>query len=219
MTRPTQPLKYYVYISDTKLDMLAAGIPTTLRDRIVADLALDLQVVKLSLRERPSEETRYSKLRLVTKYIDDKLGVDTVDEPRAYFRGSMSMRWGPYREVKGTSNELVFFGSETDRTIVGLGGSMAHVMGAVGASFAHTPMSSTPFMLRALRGDLGLDSPLGHTRPDEVEDTQARALREVVITARRMPGPAEPLEFLARKLLQGRSRQIFPRWCLELRSM
>ena len=58
-------MRYYVYVSDSKVDMLYSQMPSGLRDRIAAELKIDLKVVSVSVSGRRSEETRYSKLQLV----------------------------------------------------------------------------------------------------------------------------------------------------------
>jgi hypothetical protein len=40
-------LKSYVYISDTKLDMLSAQIPPPLRKRIAIDVSVDLKLFSI----------------------------------------------------------------------------------------------------------------------------------------------------------------------------
>src|SRR5215210_3594140 len=119
-------MKYYVYISDSKVDMLYSQIPKRILDRIAADLNVNLGIFSLSVKEKENQEkTRYEKLKLVVNYIENNMEVGTVDEPNAYFTGLLPMRWGEYRVDSG----LVYFGGKTAQTVLGLGGSMTHVIG------------------------------------------------------------------------------------------
>jgi hypothetical protein len=46
-------VKSYVYVSDSKIDMLYEEIPKPWLDRITAELKIDLEVVSLTLKRRP----------------------------------------------------------------------------------------------------------------------------------------------------------------------
>ena len=194
-------MRYYVYVSDSKVDMLYSQMPSGLRDRIAAELKIDLKVVSVSVSGRRSEETRYSKLQLVTAFLEQNAAIGSVDAPEAYFRGRLPMRWGPYGS---RDSEMVYFGSIAKGTVVGLGGSMRHVIGAVGESVAPTGtpgVPSAPFYITSvLRHELGLapasvdDDVLGF------EDTWDS---NVLNATRRMRGPLQELDFLARRLLFG----------------
>ena len=118
--------------------MLFAQIPEKLRKLILAELRIDFKVVSVSLKDAPTEETRYSKLAVVRDYVRHDLAVGTVDEPEEYFEGSLDMRWGEYLHQVG----MVYFGGYTDRTVLGLGGSMAYVVGAPGDSPTHASSAS-----------------------------------------------------------------------------
>jgi len=195
-------MRYYVYVSDSKVDMLYSQMPRGIRDRIAAELKIDLKVISVSVSGKRSEETRYSKLQLVTTFLEKNASIGSVHAPEAYFRGRLPMRWGPYGSE---DSEMVYFGAVTSGTVVGLGGSMQHVIGAMGESVAPTGtpgLSSAPFYITSvLRHELGLtpasvdDDELG------LEDTWNS---NVLHATRRMRGPLQGLEFLARRLLFGR---------------
>ena len=41
-------MRYYVYVSDSKVDMLYSQMPRGIRDRIAAELKIDLKVISAS---------------------------------------------------------------------------------------------------------------------------------------------------------------------------
>jgi hypothetical protein len=123
--RKDQRLRYYIYISSTKVDSFFDQIPLGLRKRIAADLKLDLKLISVTLRENVSNETRISKLAVVDKYFENQPDVGTLANPRAYIRGRLSMRWGPWH----TSPGLIYFDGVSQNALVGLGGSRSHVIG------------------------------------------------------------------------------------------
>jgi hypothetical protein len=65
--------------------MLFEQIPLKRRRRFVAAPRTRSQVVSLSLRENPNDETRYSKLNAVERHIRDQSEVGTIDEPLTWF--------------------------------------------------------------------------------------------------------------------------------------
>jgi hypothetical protein len=111
---PSAP-KYYLYISDSKVNMLYAQAgPGTDASRDSID-KLDTVLADLACADR----------------------IGTVDEPKEYFAGAMPMRWGPcaFPAVPQlTPSPLVYFGGATEKTIVGLSGSATHVIGEVGTA-------------------------------------------------------------------------------------
>ena len=126
------PLRYYLYISDSKLDMLFEQIDLKSRKRISAELKIDLKVASLTLRgaENPGP-TRTAKLQLVEQFIETHQHVGTIQEPgKGYFRGQMRMTW----DWAGWNHDGVWFqGNDYDPghlpQCIGLGGSRYHVLG------------------------------------------------------------------------------------------
>src|SRR6266496_4413294 len=124
-------VKYYIYLSDAKLDMLYPQIPKSLLKRIASELNISLKLLGAELtagiKGTQSEETRYSKVRIVSKYIEEHLHLGTVDSPDAYFKGTLPMKWGllPGDNFYTNASEtgVVYFGGFSDQTIVGLGGT------------------------------------------------------------------------------------------------
>jgi hypothetical protein len=89
-SRNAQPLRYYLYISDTKLNMLFDQIDQGILKRISAEVKVDFKVASLTLREADNPAlTRAAKLRIVERYIDLHHNVGTISEPgHEYFRGT-----------------------------------------------------------------------------------------------------------------------------------
>lgn len=68
------PLKHYVYVSDTKIDMYYAQIPLPMLAGIAAELTIDLKVLGsgmgTSFKKEQVEKTRFDKLLVVVKYLE-----------------------------------------------------------------------------------------------------------------------------------------------------
>src|SRR5258708_39832202 len=121
-------MKYYVYISDTKVDMLYPQIPKSLLKKIASNLSIDLKLlgaeVNIGAKGSPSDETRYAKVKIVSEYIEKHLDVGTVDAPSTYVKGRLSMRQGTFKD------QAAYFGGETTQTVLALCGSIKHIIGS-----------------------------------------------------------------------------------------
>jgi len=193
-------VRYYVYVSDAKLDMLSPQIPPKIRDNLAAELKIDLKLLSLTVKSKDNEETRYSKLSLVTKYLHEHEDVGSVDEPGRYFEGSLPMAWGPIGMGRG-----VYFGAITEHTILGLAGSPRHVIRSVDAgSVPWEATSAAPDLYDLLRS----------TSPTVVEAAPMMlggavlgldpvAAEGVVRATTGLSGPVQHLEFLAKRVADG----------------
>ncbi len=121
-------MKYYIYISDTKVDMLYPQIPKSILKQIASSLSIDLKLlgaeINIGAKGGSSDETRYSKVQIVSEYIEKHLDVGTIDAASTYFKGTLPMRWGLLGDYS------IYFTGITNRTYIGLGGSLKHVLGA-----------------------------------------------------------------------------------------
>jgi hypothetical protein len=118
-------LRYYLYVSDRKVDMLYGQIPRRLRRRLATEAKVDLKVLSLALSSAAEPETRYSKLELVERYLDREDLVGSIGESRPYKRVTMPMRWGI-----SPAHRMTFFAGELGDLVVGLVGSTDHLLAA-----------------------------------------------------------------------------------------
>lgn len=188
-------MRYYLYISDSKVDMLFAQIPSKLRDKIAFELRVDIKVVSVSLKDRPNDETRYSKLEVVEKYIGDNLTVGSVDEPEEFFTGLLPVRWRP-------GENLVYFTGTTKRTFLGLGGSSHHVLGSAPTPESGVRLASVlPYMRSVIQKDVD-ESLKGMLSPQlEGRDNYLGAFLKLSEILESMTMPEQRVRFLAKRLL------------------
>lgn len=133
-------MKYYLYVSDAKIDMLYNQLPSRLRKKFSGELRLDLKLLSLVMKGDPTPETRYSKLNAVLEYMNRTIPIGTVDAPEAYFRGTLPMSWGVLLDVRrypprkrinwlrAPFAKAVFFSGVTQQTVLGLLGSYKHLV-------------------------------------------------------------------------------------------
>ncbi len=187
-SRIFQPqLKYYIYISDTKINMLSSQLG----------------------RASPQQD-RFASLNAVLKFLRDSGHIGTVDNPREYFEGCLSMRWGPYGGRHSEETPLIYFGAVTDNVILGLAGSAHHVIGNCGTSSAHSH-SHTPYMMEYIGTDLELKEPSGlpfrFSGKKKSDRTDMMVMRAVCNATTLMEGPEQKLEFVAKRLNHGSANQ------------
>ena len=204
-------MRYYVYLSETKIDMLFGQIPRAARDDLSAEFKINLGVVSSSVRggERSTQQRR---VLAIDKYLRSQRMVGTVDEPAEYFEGSLSMRWGPLD--KGPA---VLFTGSTDRTVLALGGSLRHVLGGSPGEGGLGFVSGTPFLIAALGEDVpGLVLSEVDQSNMEAQLASGRsatdsALMLVDFAHEWMRSPEQRLTFLAKRLLWSGGDPALPR--------
>lgn len=171
--------KYYVYISESKLDMLYPQLGTRMLAR----------------------QDSIGKLEAVLADLARGGHIGTIDEPKEYFAGSMPMRWGPcmFGATIGLDfSGLVYFGGVSGTTVIGLGGSGKHVIGQAGSAKPGVHSLLPAFMLQ-LQKELGESLPA----PVNLPDFGDPSLGAVYVATMNGKGPAQELEFVAKRLAYG----------------
>jgi hypothetical protein len=200
-------MRYYIYVSQAKVSQLYAQVPVKLRQKIAAKFTIDLKLIKAEFEGRQTQESLFSMLEIVTSYLADEALVGTADNPNVYFKEVMPLNWGPYydRFSGEPGTEFVYFGGRTEKTIVGLGGSLTNVIGEVGAQgVAEHSYSGRPMLTRGLRQIVEADSFIQGVNPDTTD-----ALKLVNLASGRMGGPRESMEFVAKRLVHGTTDRVF----------
>lgn len=187
-------MSFYIYVSDSKLDMLYEQIPTPARRKLAAELKLDLKVVSLSLKANPSEDTRYGKLQVVIEDLEQAEKIGEPSDGLPYLRGRGEMKWGTINP------STVYFTGKLGNAIVGMGGATHHLGHGASAQPGRVTPSNLPFLLAAL-ADANADA-----NADE-RDASAAAIRGyedwpkiVMFTTMIRSGVIQELEFVARRL-------------------
>jgi len=193
-------VRYYIYVSPAKVEMLFAQIPQKLLSKITPKFEIDLKLLKAEISPLQSQQTLYSKVDVVLDYLEQNDLVGSVDQPLGYFRGQLALRWGRYC-VFGMDSGAVYFGGSTLSTILGVAGSAANVVGSVGTSPSYAG-SFAPNIPEILKKELNLkwvNAAGGDTSSASAMSSQN--LAAVDAASRQMQGPEQRIEFVARKLL------------------
>jgi hypothetical protein len=132
-------IKYYAYVSPTKVDMLYSQMPPSIRDGIEAEVKMKLPLTEISFSKKQVSDNLYIRLILVENYLEQQGIVGSVWKSSEYFKGTLRMGWSQIHPG------IVFFGGKLNEIVIGLGGSMNNLLGYhsnssdIPESFSHTP--------------------------------------------------------------------------------
>lgn len=128
-------LKYFLYLSKTKVRMLFPQIPPNFLDGASADIKVNLGLFSSTLKSgtQSSVGGLPGQLSSVCQYLiySDQVGTETSDKP--YIGGVLPLRYGAVTEY---ASDIAFFGGEVDGMKVGLIGATASLVGKVKVSSA-----------------------------------------------------------------------------------
>lgn len=179
------PLRYFVYVSDLKLQMFLDQIGEPVKRSIAAELKLDLKLVSLTLTSASvdralRQRSRIAKLSVVESYFRRHETLGDLTSRHGYLEARAEMDWKPLDD-----NETVLFCGYAGTLLVVLGGSISHLLG-------HPPspaqIGSHPPTIR--------EAVLYGGRPADLGSDLQAAAREVLSTP-------QPVKFLARVISRG----------------
>jgi hypothetical protein len=165
-SRPLHPqlLRNYLYVSDTKLDMLFDQIPQSALKRISTEVKVDLKLTSVTLRQADNPDPTWAaKLKIVERFIDSHHQVGTIQEPgNEYFRGQMDMQWGWLRD-----RAVWFQGNDFGHAqCVALGGSRRHVLGEQPNRDLEYPFEATSLLVGVIKVIYEAADGIKHDDPD-----------------------------------------------------
>ena len=118
--------KYYVYVSEAKLDMLFAQIPHEPKQKITTEIKGDAKIASMTRKvEKDIDVNIYTKLAVVIEFIKDYSDVGTIENPGVWISVVEDMNM----EISGIRDRVLWTGEVND-TFVVLNGSKHHVIGA-----------------------------------------------------------------------------------------
>lgn len=204
--RRLDEIRFYLYLSATKVDMIYGQL-TTKKRPFSGNVSLGVPGVQATIGTPDDEdENEYERLDTVEAALRERGMVGTIDDPKEYFAGEMRMRWGMYDDHghRGFDEApLVFFGGVDPAvpTLVGLGGSSRHLTGFHGASNTHS-RSTTRALVRWVMAGLEDREPPGARHP-EFEGERQMVMSGVGIAIANLQMPTQRLKFLAKNVLAG----------------
>ncbi|MFJ4689647.1 DUF7019 family protein [Streptomyces sp. NPDC088789] len=191
-------MRYYLYVSRAKVDMLFGQIPQKLLPRLVTEARADLKVLSVSVQQPREEPTLYDRLNVVETHLDREYDIGWMTEPAQWFRGESGLR----TSVTGRPDSPVLMTCVDENVVVALIGSSHHIVGreeppAELGRVGHSWLPALHELLEESRADRG-------TLDAEALDAEG-TVRDVLDFTQHATGPATWCEFLARQLLRGRA--------------
>jgi hypothetical protein len=121
-------MKYYVYLSDTKLEMLYGQIYASTDEAREASLGFDIKLLKGELKDsRKLPDTRFSQLDRVLKELRKSELVGDIFSEKPYISGELDMVWASF--AYEDNSPITFWGFADERIALGLAGSRYHIVG------------------------------------------------------------------------------------------
>lgn len=121
-------MKYYVYISRTKLDMLYEQIEVLEEKKREAFIGFDIKLIKGEIKESYQiTSSIYAKLTHVLNYLEDSKLSKTINNHHSpYIRGICNMIWTTY----GWKNpNITLWAYNKNKNVLALVGSRFHILG------------------------------------------------------------------------------------------
>ncbi|MFI8930247.1 DUF7019 family protein [Streptomyces sp. NPDC053474] len=193
-------MRYYIYLSTAKLDMLHAQIPPPLARRLAVEAKVDLKVLSLAVQAPRGDTGAYDRLDLVEAYLEREFDVSWMSEPTAWFRGEAGLR---IVGDGGPNGPTLMTGRDGD-TVVALIGSAHHLIGHQAAPDLHrVGHSGLPSMFRLLQEVPPEWEGQFNVRWRGRMPSRESVTRDVLHFAEALTVPPVYCEFLARRLLSG----------------
>jgi hypothetical protein len=208
-------LEDYVYLSDAKIDALFDQIPSSLLNKFTGEFGIELGVLTAKVSGGSNRKNRYQRLEAVRRYLDGDGRIGSLDSGKPYVSATLKMRFGRYE-----NSGMVYFTGvcrsvDAGRTIiVGLGGSLKHMTGSEhveAVSAGHSGSASigmnADFFTEQLK--INIEPLLEKVRQDSAEESQGASdvsyIGEYIVEShQRIRGFEQEVEFVARRLQQGR---------------
>ena len=155
------PLRYFIYVSDAKVQMLLDQIDVRVKRSIAAELEIDFKLLSIKLTRSGDDRSlrkssQVAKLQVVEKYIRRHQAIGDLTARHGYFADDAELDWKPL------DAETVLFCGYAEKLLVVLGGSVSNL---IGRAPAKRQIGSHPSTIRAVinkgsgqfPGDLGRD--------------------------------------------------------------
>ncbi len=195
-------MKYYLYLSKTKVEMLASQIPASALRGISAEFKASIGVLSSTVKtaDTPLPDNVYAKSEALYKYLSDAGEVGSVANPKAYIAGTLPLRWGTLWDY--ASDLLFFFGTSDGRLLALIGASASAVGEPTRIESRH---SLEYYSLRFLNGMLDSKLVFEERERSEYFDRQttrdyASYMKAIGAAASQLPQEVRKIEFLARVL-------------------
>ena len=184
-------LKYYIYLSQTKVDMLFPQVPAVFLKGAEAEITVNLGLASAALKSRSLEDGKElaGRAAAVCSYIRRYEVVGDVSLPKRWIAGTGMLQWGV---VKGCGSDLVLFGGKVAEKSLALIGSRESVIGEVKTAEANHAALHYKLIKTNTMGKDGMGK--------NVKPSDLSYQKDIDIALQALPKTMTNLEFLAKVL-------------------
>lgn len=144
-------MKYYLYQSVSKVDMILPQISKEYLTGIAVELGFDWKILSAKLtKEFNTRDNRTKRLEAVVAYINKKKNPKPFDEDSSWIRGKLRMTSFELTE----NHDVIFYLGETQQTILLLGGSSIHLIGGDKKENIKGGLSHTHRLIKSLNDNI-----------------------------------------------------------------
>jgi hypothetical protein len=202
-------MKYYVYVSESKIQMLFEQTGAAIKGPREATLGFDIKLLKGSIKEgTAAPESTYAKMDRVLHELKKNDRVGEIYETKPYIHGLLSMIWANY--VIDPDSPMAFWGYKSKDIVLGLAGSNYNVLGKQPEGEVCPSYSLKGAIMEWFRNNIGESLQPSIPRDsrsreiaeeiemgDEIDSTIYRAVRDI-------KGYTDKFEFVAKVLHRGK---------------
>jgi hypothetical protein len=212
-------MKFYVYISDIKVDMLLPQIADKAKQKIATEFKLDLKVLTASRRSETEESNdRVTRLEAVSTFIREYGNVGSLKNPDVYIYDSMYLSmaishkinfvyFGGFASYQGDNERELDSYYDINETVIGLGGSAEHVIGNPTPDGITVSRSHLVTIMQGMEQLSKLDG-LRHASEDVVSQLSLHRVHTLALQMLLKEEQMQKMEFLARTLLYEEDRRL-----------
>lgn len=138
-------LRYYLYISDSKVDMLFPQVPDADQKQTAAKFGFDVKILSASFEVQQEKfKSGVARLQAVEEYIRTTQHVGTPRARSSWIAGAVDAK------LVNTGDGAIFFVARSGEFFLALGGSEHHLTGAAQSQRVGIPFSLLPSLTGAL---------------------------------------------------------------------
>lgn len=191
-------MKYYLYVSYTKVDMLFNQISSKFSNilrQILIELRIDLKLLTLKINSQ-DKENRILRLKAIVRFLEKQNKVGNVDDPNEYIQDVIPMTW----KIHPTHPNAVCFYGKTEKSIIGLGGSLKHVIDQKKIETDSSGMSWNITFQKKLWDELNFNEPISSFFKNEEVGSSSFDAIYFARYEEETPNLEHKLEFFAKRL-------------------
>ncbi|MCK1721316.1 SAVMC3_10250 family protein [Bradyrhizobium sp. 141] len=188
-------MKYYLYISETKVGMLHSQIGVTRFSKIKAAIKLKMPFFEASVDSDAGKKSIYAKAEEIRNQILAGGECGTIAAPKAYVDDTANLSFG---RVADYAAEIAFFGGIVGSKSVALIGSSSSLIGAAKQDANHT---IDYYEIKFMAETSDEINPTFPAKRERYENFEKQMEASVVDALKRVRNRPRPVAFVAKVIL------------------